>query len=147
MNTCFCCVRLSFFCTKPRDWLGEYLQNDLFCVELNVKPQLSQSVWPTRGHNPNGISMGSAIFTHLMAECCRTSLGMSFPIKIAPSQGGSGPPSNTCFLGPTRVQNPNDISISSAVFAQLMSERHQACWGMPCSLKIATSHGLTWTPV
>jgi len=29
------------FHTKPRDWLGERLQNDLFCVELDVKPQLN----------------------------------------------------------------------------------------------------------
>ena len=29
------------------------------------------------------------------------------------------PTSNTCFRGPTRVHNPNDISIGSAVFAQL----------------------------
>jgi len=28
-----------FFCAKPRDWLGEHLQNDLFCVEWDVKPQ------------------------------------------------------------------------------------------------------------
>jgi len=27
------------------------------------------------------------------------------------------PPSNTCFLGPTRVHNPNGISIGSAIFA------------------------------
>jgi len=31
-------------------------------------------------------------------------------------------PSNTCFLGPTRVQIPNGISIGSAVFAQLTAE-------------------------
>jgi len=96
----FCCVRFSFFCTKPREWLGEYLQNDLFCVELNVKPQLSQSIWPTRGHSPNGISMGSAIFAHLMAECCRTSLGMSFPIKIALRKGDLDPHLIHASLGP-----------------------------------------------
>ena len=28
-------------------------------------------------------------------------------------------PSNICFFGPTRVHNPNDISIGSATFAQL----------------------------
>ena len=32
------------------------------------------------------------------------------PLKIAPSHGGSGPPSNTWFLCPTRVLNPNSIS-------------------------------------
>ena len=29
------------------------------------------------------------------------------------------PLSNTCFLGPTRVHNPNGISIGSAVFAEI----------------------------
>jgi len=28
---------------KPRDWHGECLQNDLFCVEWDVETQLSQS--------------------------------------------------------------------------------------------------------
>jgi len=48
-------------------------------------------------------------------------MGRPFPLKIAPSHGGSGPPSNTWFLGPTRVHNPNGISIGSAVFAGLTS--------------------------
>jgi len=30
-----------FFRTKQRDWLGERLQNDPFCVEWGIKPQLS----------------------------------------------------------------------------------------------------------
>ena len=33
--------------------------------------------------------------------------------------GGSGRPSNTWFLGPTRVLNPNGSSIVAAVFAGL----------------------------
>jgi len=32
-----------FFHTKPRDWFRERLQNDLFSVEWDVKPQLNQS--------------------------------------------------------------------------------------------------------
>jgi len=28
----------------PGDWLGERLQNDLFCVEWDVKPQLNRSI-------------------------------------------------------------------------------------------------------
>jgi len=43
------------------------------------------------------------------------------PKKNAPSHGGSGPPSNTWFPGPTRVLNPNGISIGIAVFARLTS--------------------------
>jgi len=45
----------------------------------------------------------------------------AFPLKIAPSHGISGPPSNTWFLGPTQVLNPNGISIGAAVFAGLTS--------------------------
>ena len=40
-----------------------------------------------------------------------------FALKIAPSCMGSGPPSNTWFLGPIRVHNPKGISMGSAVFA------------------------------
>jgi len=29
------------FHTKPRDWLGEHLRNDLFCVEWDEKPQFN----------------------------------------------------------------------------------------------------------
>jgi len=39
-----------FFHTKPRDWLAKRLQNDLFCVEWDVKAQLSRS-W----QNSNGV--------------------------------------------------------------------------------------------
>ena len=55
---------------------------------------------------------------------CRVSLYYGTPLsplKIVPSHGGSGPPSNTWFPGPTRVFNPNCISISSAIFAELTS--------------------------
>jgi len=45
--------------------------------------------------------------------------GPPLPPKIARSHGGSEPPCNTWFLGPTRVLNPNGISIGSAVFAGL----------------------------
>jgi len=54
----------------------------------------------------------------------RVSSGMSGyalppPHRIAPSHGGSVPPSNTWFLGSTRLSTPNGISIGSAVFASL----------------------------
>ena len=44
-----------------------------------------------------------------------------FPIKIAPSHGGSEPQSNTWYLGPIQVLNPNGIPIGLAVFAGLTS--------------------------
>jgi len=43
------------------------------------------------------------------------------PLKIAPSHGGIWAPSNTWFPVPTRVPNPNGISIGSAIFAGLTS--------------------------
>jgi len=39
-----------------------------------------------------------------------------FPSELPHPMEGSGPPSNTWFLGPTRVLNPNGILTSSAVF-------------------------------
>jgi len=41
------------------------------------------------------------------------------PSKLPLPMGGSRPPSNTWFPGPTQVLNPNCISISSAVLAEL----------------------------
>jgi len=43
-----------------------------------------------------------------------------FPVKTANSREGSGPWSNTWFLGSPRVHTPNSILIGSAVFAGLM---------------------------
>jgi len=37
VNAYFCCIRLIFFHTKPRDWLGERLQNDLFLCRVGRK--------------------------------------------------------------------------------------------------------------
>jgi len=63
-------------------------------------------------------------FNHICSAHGRQSLyfimGRPFPLKIAPSHGASAPLSNTWFLKPTRVHNPNGISIGSAVFVRLM---------------------------
>jgi len=42
VNACFCCVRFSFFIRSQETGSGKRLRNDLFCVEWDVKPQLSQ---------------------------------------------------------------------------------------------------------
>jgi len=64
-------------------------------------------------------------FSHFSTGDCTVSLyftvGRPFPLKTAPSDGGSGSPSNTWFPGPTGVLNPNGISIGSAVLAGLTS--------------------------
>jgi len=77
---------------------------------------------PIRGHNPNGLSIGSAVFAQMTADCPYTlQWNVHSPLKIAPLHEGSGLPSNTWFLGPTQVLNPNGISIGAAVFAGLTS--------------------------
>jgi len=83
-----------------------------------VTPHNTCFLRPTRVHNPNGISIGSAVVAHLTSECMSSGKsGHALPLNIAPSHGGSGTPSNTRFLGPTRVLKPNGISIDSTVFA------------------------------
>jgi len=75
---------------------------------------------PTQVHNLNSISIGSAIFLH-SSRICRYALQRSAlsPLKIVPSHGRSGPHlTNTWFLRPTQILNPNHISIGSAVFAR-----------------------------
>ena len=46
---------------------------------------------------------------------------------------------NTCFVGPTRVHNPNAISINSAALHSTVHVRVSS--GMPFLLKIAPSYG------
>ena len=92
-------------------------------------PKESRVRWgpDVRLHNPNGISIGSVVFALMTAECTYTlQWDAPSPLKIAASHGGSGPPSNTWLLGPTRVLNPNGISIGSAVFAGLTSVTDRA---------------------
>jgi len=48
-------------------------------------------------------------------------MGHPPPSKLPLPEMGSGPPSNTWFLEPTRVLKPNGISIGSTVFAGLAS--------------------------
>jgi len=55
-------------------------------------------------------------------------------------------PRNTCFLGLTRVHDPNSISIGSATFAQLTAYGRRPCSGMSFPLKIAHWHEAIWTP-
>jgi len=56
-----------------------------------------------------------------MANDTRLDLTQNFPNQNCPFPWGYGPPSNTWFHEPTRVLNPNGISIRSAVFAGLTS--------------------------
>ena len=97
---------------------------------------------------PNGITIGSAIFAKLMAESCYTlQWAVPSPLKTAHSHGGSGTTFNTGFLGPILAHNPNGISISSAIFAELGAEcPYTLQWATPSS-KNCPFHCWMWTPI
>ena len=79
-----------------------------------VDPNLTRFFGPIRAHNPNSISIGSAVFAQMTVEYPYTlQSNTPFPQKIAPFHGGSGSLSNTWFPGPTKVLNPNSISIGA----------------------------------
>jgi len=101
---------------------------------------------PFWDHNPNDITINSAIFTQVVAYCPYTLLWAPLYSKIALSHGGSGSQSNAWFFGPIRAHNPNGISSGSAVFAQLTAEcSYTLQWDVPSPLKISPSHG-SWVP-
>jgi len=64
--------------------------------------------WGVRAHNPNGITIGSAVFSQVTAECPCTLQGATpSPSKLPLPIGGSGPQSNRSYMFPwaTRVLN------------------------------------------
>ena len=73
------------------------------------------SLRPTRVHNPNGKSIGSAVFIQLTAESSYTLQWAPLSPKIAASHDVIWTPSNTWFLGPIRAHNPNDIDLSKVI--------------------------------
>jgi len=74
---------------------------------------------PMPAHNPNGISIGPAVFAQMTADALQWFA--SFPLKIVSSPVGIWTSCNTWFIGSTRVQNTNGNLIVSAVFAGLTS--------------------------
>jgi len=105
---------------------GEY---DWTCVSFG----------PSESTTPNGQSIGSAVSAQLMAECLYTLQWATLSPKIFPSHGESGPLSSSWFLGPIQAHNPNSISITSAVFAQITAE-------FPCTLQWDTHFPLQNCP-
>jgi len=97
---------------------------------------------PTRVQTPNSIAIGSAVFSLQNSQLRVAMLHNSPPLfllLIDPSHEGSVSPSNTWFLGPTQILNPNGIWIGSAVFAQLTTEcPYTLQWDACSSLKIVT---------
>jgi len=56
---------------------------------------------PMRVHNPNGTSIGSAVFTQMTAECLYFTMVC---LKIAPSHIGIWTSCNTWFIGPPKCR-------------------------------------------
>jgi len=74
---------------------------------------------PTGVQIPNGISIGSAVLHSLLHRVAILYNRLPLFPQNCPFPWGSEPLSNTWFPGPTRIRNPNGISIGSAVFAGL----------------------------
>jgi len=118
-----------------------------------ASPPNTSFLGPNQVHNPNGISIGSAIFAQLTAECHRACLGMSCPLKIAPRMGQSEPNLVHGSWGPTctypqmasRLVQPCFCTAHRRVSVSFIIGRH-------FPLKIAppiTGYGLpcnTWFP-
>ena len=95
----------------------------------------------------NCITLGSAIFAQVIAECPYTLRWAPLSSKIAHSHWESGPRCKTQFLGLIRAQRPNDISIGSAVFAQMTAEYpYTLQWDAPFPSKLPLPMGI-WTPI
>jgi len=68
------------------------------------------------------MTIDSAVFTQVTAQCLYTFLWVPLLPKIAPSHRESELLSNAWFLGPIGAHNPNSTSIGSAVFVQMTAE-------------------------
>ena len=80
MNACFCCVKFSFSITSQEIGLGKRLRNDLFCIEWDVKSQLSQSInfyWATSrcSVKMQSIATDVAWSVHLSVSCAEMAEG------------------------------------------------------------------------
>jgi len=87
-------------------------------------PRNSWFLEPDRAHNPNGISIGSAVLAQMTAEYTCFTMGRPYPPQNCPLPSGDLDPNliHGCwFPGPTRVLNPNGISIGSPIIAGLTS--------------------------
>jgi len=69
--------------------------------------------------SPHPSSIVSAVSAQLTAASPYTLQWATVFPKIAPSRGGSGPPSNSWFLEPDRADSPSGIAIGWDVFAQV----------------------------
>jgi len=71
--------------------------------------------------------------------------GRPFPSKLPLIVGGIWTTSNSWFLGPVRVHNPNCVTIGTAVFAQVTAEcPYTLQWAAPALSKLPLPWGI-WT--
>ena len=97
---------------------------------------------PIRVRKPNGISIGSAV---LYSSPQSVPILYNGPLKIGPFPWGDlDPPSNTWFPGPTRVLNPNGISIGSGSFAELTTVTDRPTDGLRYSVCNNRPHLRRW---
>ena len=126
--------------TKGRTAAAHGLFNGIRQVAPMCTPCNTCFLGPTRVHNPDDISIGSAVFlAKLTAESHYTlQRAAPYPLIIA----HLNPHLIRASLGYTRIFNENGISIGLAVFAQLTAVCLYTLQGAaPSSLKIARSHG------
>jgi len=80
-------------------------------------PLIHDSLGAIRGHNPNGTSIGSAVFAQLTAKCPVLYNGLPLLPQNCPFHGDLDPHLiHGSFSPPV---NPNGISVGSAIFARL----------------------------
>ena len=112
------------------------------CCQCRIRLNLC-FLRPTRDHNPNGKSIGSAVFAQLTAECSRVHwchlantievmhIGVTWRIRL-----------NLRFLRLIRLRNSNGITIGSAVFAQVTPDcSYTLQWGAPFPSKLPLPMG------
>jgi len=94
-------------------------------LSLKITPphrQIHGSLGPSEPTIQTASRSIQPFFANMTVECPYTlQLDAPSSVKVAPSHGGSAPPSNTWFPGPTRVHNSNGILIGPAVCAGLTS--------------------------
>jgi len=104
---------------QPKDWLGEHVQYDLFCVKWDVKPQLNQS--------PSAVSPGFAWNTFRAASLryvdgrwsstCRGRACRCWSITVWPECR----PCSFCLLTGSHSSTTRLRSLTSASIADLSS--------------------------
>jgi len=112
--------RFSHFCTAHGRKslyfaMGDHFPKIALFLGGTGPPSNSWFLEPDRPDSPSGITIGSAVFTQVTAECPYTSqCNAPFPLKIAPSQWGDldphllhgslGPPESSTQIASRSVQ-------------------------------------------